>query len=61
VPHTTLDTRDASAGIALVPGPVEVFCCYAELDNKVAGEVFRLGFPAFFAPEAHQSSFVGAQ
>ena len=51
-----LDIRDAPAGIALVPGAVELLGCGPELHDEVAGQVFRLSLAAFFSPEADQSA-----
>ena len=56
--HTALHGRDASAGVAFVPGAVERFCCCAQLHDQIAGQVLGLGFTAFFAPEAHQGHFI---
>jgi hypothetical protein len=47
-----LDVCDSPAGIALVPGSVEVFGGGPELHDKVAGEVLRLGIAPLRAPEA---------
>jgi hypothetical protein len=46
--HAPLYVADLSAGIALVPGSVEILGCSPELHNKVAP--LRLGFAPFFAP-----------
>jgi hypothetical protein len=56
----SLDVRDAPAGIALVPGTVEVLCHRAELHDEIAGQVLRSGFATFFTPEADESGFVVA-
>ena len=55
-----LDVGDAPAGIALVPGAVELLGRAAELHNEVAGQVLRLGFAAFLAPKADQGGFIAA-
>ena len=55
-----LNAFDGLPGVALEPMPVEGFRHYAELDDEVAGEVLRLGFAPFFAPEADQGSFIAA-
>ena len=47
-------------GVALVPAPVEVLGHGAELDNQVAGEVFRLDFAALLAPQPDQGGLVVA-
>jgi hypothetical protein len=56
----TLDVPHAPAGIALIPGTIEVLGCGSELHNQVAGEVLRLGLAPFLQPEADQRRFVVA-
>ena len=46
------------AGVALVPGPVEVLGRGAELHDQVAGQVLRLGLAALLPPEADQGGLV---
>ena len=53
-------SRDPPAGIALVPGAVEVLGRGPELHDEVAGQVLRLGLAPFLAPEADQGGFVAA-
>jgi len=53
-----LDVADAPARVALVPGPVELFCCHPELDNEIAGKVLGLGLTAFLAPQPEQRRFI---
>ena len=50
MPDLALDISDAPAGIALVPGPVEVLGGGPELYNEVAREVLRLDFPPLLLP-----------
>jgi hypothetical protein len=52
MPDLALDISDAPAGIALVPGPVELLGGGPELDNKVARQVLSLGLAPFLLPEA---------
>ncbi len=42
----------ASPGIRLGPAPVKVLGRQAELDQEIAGEVFRLDLAAFLPPKA---------
>jgi hypothetical protein len=46
----TLDIGNAPAGIALVPGTIELLGRLAELHNEITGQVLRLGLAAFLAP-----------
>src|SRR5262249_35222608 len=55
-----LDIGDAAAGIALVPGAVELLGCRPELYDEIAGEVFRLGLTPFLTPQADQGSLIAA-
>ena len=48
-----LDVRNAPAGIAFVPGAVELFGRGPELHDEVAGQVLRLGLAAFLLPKAN--------
>jgi hypothetical protein len=47
MPDLALDIRDAPAGIALVPGAVELLGGGPELDNKVGRQVLSLGLAPF--------------
>ena len=51
MPDLPLDVRDDLTGIGLVPAPVQLLGGEAELDDEVAGEVFRLDFAAFLPPQ----------
>ena len=55
-----LDVVDPPAGIALVPGAVEVLGGGPELHDEVAGQVLRLGLAPFLAPQADQGGFIAA-
>jgi hypothetical protein len=46
----TLDIGDAAAGVALVPGAVEVLRRGPKLHDEVAGQVLRVGLAPFLAP-----------
>ena len=56
--HLPLHVVDDLAGVALVPVPVEVLGHGAELDDQVAGEVFRLDLAALLPPQPDQGGFV---
>src|SRR5215471_17860466 len=58
--HPALDACDTLTSVALVPDSIELFGCSSELDNEVTGQVLRVGFTAFFAPEVHKSCLVTA-
>jgi hypothetical protein len=53
-----LHVANPSAGIALVPGAVEVLGRRPELYDEVAGQVLRFGLTPFLMPEADQSGFI---
>jgi hypothetical protein len=55
-----LDVDDAPAGVALVPGAVELFGGGPKLHDEVAGQVVRLGLAPFLPPKADQGRFVTA-
>ena len=55
-----LDAFDCLPSVALVPISVEGFGHQAELDDKVAGQVLRLGLAPFLAPQADQGRFITA-
>jgi hypothetical protein len=40
------------AGIALVPGSVEVLGCRPELHDEVTGQILRFGLAPFLPPQA---------
>ena len=60
VAHPALDVFDPCPVVALVPLPVQGFSREPELDDEIAGQVFRLGLAPFFAPEAEQSGLIAA-
>jgi hypothetical protein len=45
-----LHAFDGITGVAFIPTPVEVFGHCAELDDQVAGELFRLDLATLFVP-----------
>jgi hypothetical protein len=51
---------DLMPGVALVPEPVELLGRDPELNDKVAGKVLRLDFPALLPPEAEEGGFIVA-
>ena len=53
-----LDIFNDLPGRALVPLPVQGFGREPELDDEIAGQVFRLGLAAFLAPEPQQGGLV---
>ena len=55
-----LDVGDPPAGVALVPGAIEVLGGRPQLHDEVAGEVLGLDLAALFPPEADQGRFVAA-
>jgi hypothetical protein len=58
VPDPLLDIRDDLACIGLVPAPIQVLGSEAELDDEVAGQIFRLDFTAFLPPKPDQRAFI---
>ena len=52
VAHPALDIFDHLPARALVPLAVQGFSREPQLDEKIAGQVLRLGLAPFFAPEA---------
>jgi hypothetical protein len=46
-----LDVRDRSAGVGLIPTPIQLLGHHPELDNEIAGQVLRFDLAALFAPE----------
>ena len=53
-----MDVGDDLAGIGLIPAPIEVFGDGPELDDEVAGQVFRLDLAALFLPQPDEGVFV---
>src|SRR5262245_11970968 len=60
MPNPALHVADLPAGLALVPGAVELLGLFAELHGEIAGEVIRLSFAPFLPPQAHQGGLVVA-
>ena len=59
VADPALDIFDDLPGRALVPLPIEVFGREPELDDQVAGKVFRLRLASLLPPEALQRGLIG--
>ena len=55
-----LHLLDGVTGVALIPAPVEVLGCGAELDDQAAGEVLGLNFAALLPPQPNEIGFVVA-
>jgi hypothetical protein len=53
-----LDVRYGLPGIGLVPAPVQRLGGQAQLDDEVAGEVFRSSFATFLPPQSQQGRLV---
>ena len=51
MPNAPLDVLDRIAGVALVPGPVQVLGDGAKLDDEVLAEVFWFGLTPLLTPE----------
>ena len=49
--HPSLHLGHNLPGVFLVPVPVQMLGYSAELDQKVAGQVLRIGVPALFPPQ----------
>src|SRR5690349_19829415 len=60
MPDPALWVPDLPAGVALVPGAVELLGCSPELHDEVAGEVLWLGLSSLLAPQADQGGFIAA-
>ena len=64
----SLHVIDRIAGVAFVPGPIQLLCDAAELDNEVLAQVFWFGLTPLLTPEpdeprlviAHDDASVGA-
>jgi hypothetical protein len=60
MPHAPLHVADLVAGVALVPGAVEVLGSLPELHDEVSGQVLRLCLAPFFAPQPNKGGLVAA-
>jgi hypothetical protein len=60
VPDPALDVPHPPAGIALVPGPVEVLGGRPQLHDEVAREVLGFDFAPLLLPEPDQGGVVVA-
>src|SRR5262245_26143174 len=58
MPDPPLDVADLSAGVALIPGAIELLGCSPELHDEVAGQVLRLSVAPFLPPQAEQGGFI---
>jgi hypothetical protein len=58
--HAALDIGDTPAGIALVPGAIELFGGGPKLHDQVAGQVLGTHLASFFLPQTKQGPFVAA-
>src|SRR5207237_936283 len=56
----TANAPNASAGIALVPGAIELLGRGPKLYDQIARQILRLGFSPFLTPELDQGRFVVA-
>ena len=50
VPDPALDLADPPAGVALIPGAIELLGRCPKLHDEVAGQVLWLGFTPFLPP-----------
>ena len=55
-----LPLADPVAGMALVPGAIELLGREPELDDELAGQVGRLGLAPLFLPQPDQGVLVAA-
>ena len=60
MPDPVLDVGDPPAGVALVPGAVELLGRGAELYDQVARQVLGIRLSPLLAPELDQGRFVAA-
>jgi hypothetical protein len=60
MPDLALHVPDLLAGVALIPGAVELFGRPSELHEEVARQVLRLGLASFLAPKLHKGRLVAA-
>jgi hypothetical protein len=60
MPDLALRVPDLPAGVALMPGAIELLGRGSELYDEVAGQVLRLDLAPFLAPQADQGCFIAA-
>src|SRR6516164_7256536 len=60
MPDATLHVADLPAGVALIPGAIELLGCSPKLHYEVAREVLRLGLASFLPPQRDQGGLVVA-
>jgi hypothetical protein len=53
-----LNVRYHLPGAGRIPAPIEVLGDDPQLDDKIAGQIRRLGLPALLAPEPQQGSLI---
>ena len=58
MPDLPLDVGNDLTGIGLIPAPVEILRHHAELDDKIGGQILRLGLAALFPPQPEQGILV---
>src|SRR5262249_49188384 len=60
MPDAPLHVADLPAGVALVPGAIELLCSPPELHDEIVGEVLRLRLTPFLAPKLNKGGLVAA-
>ena len=60
MPDAPLHVADLPAGVALIPGAIELLGCSPKLHYEVAREVLRLGLASFLPPQPDQGGLVVA-
>jgi hypothetical protein len=58
--NPSLNVFDHVPCAALVPGPVQLPCNRAELDDEILAQVLGHDFPSLFPPEPNEPRFVVA-
>jgi hypothetical protein len=60
MPDPALDVADPPAGVALVPGAVELLGGGPKLHDEIAEEVLRIRLASFFSPQTDQGRLIAA-
>ena len=60
MPDPALHVADLPAGVALVPGAIELLGCSPELHDQIAGEIVSLDLASLLAPKPDQGGFIVA-
>jgi hypothetical protein len=60
VSELSLHVIDRIAGVAFVPGPVQLLGDGAELNNEILAEVLRLDFSSLFPPKLYEPCLIVA-